>query len=355
MFFQEILRLTQKTKMHFVESTSDKIELPLKSKGGPRRRSSMAGSGLIEALALGFLLTSACTVLPPRAKVSDQLVRNVPFEARPSSDSGQFRPRVLVFQTKADNAKVPEEWVEKAEKEFWRQLERAGVYVLLKPQEIGLDPATLGDRKSWDWTKIQQAAREKSIPLFMEWELAPIKIEQEADPVGIIRQRRREIVVQVKARLMDSRKGTDTTKELGEARQQDKDVLWMARTNVRSTVADYDPLTLEYLLKGAVADLVPKLVAQVHRVSWSGRVAMIKGDRVYLNVGRQSGLQTGDILKVLDVGDEVFDPETGQSIGKVPGRMKGTLEVISYFGQDGSIAVVHSGAGFQENDTVEYY
>ena len=35
--------------------------------------------------------------------------------------------------------------------------------------------------------------------------------------------------------------------------------------------------------------------------------------------------------------------------------MKGTLEVISFFGTDGSIAVIHSGSGFRENDKVELY
>jgi hypothetical protein len=35
--------------------------------------------------------------------------------------------------------------------------------------------------------------------------------------------------------------------------------------------------------------------------------------------------------------------------------MKGSLEVISYFGQDGAIAVIHSGSGFKENDRIEMY
>ncbi len=82
---------------------------------------------------------------------------------------------------------------------------------------------------------------------------------------------------------------------------------------------------------------------------------MINGDRIFLNVGRISGLQIGDILKVSEEGDEIFDPQTGNYVGKAPGRLKGTLEVVSYFGQDGAISIIHSGAGFRENDRVELY
>ena len=63
----------------------------------------------------------------------------------------------------------------------------------------------------------------------------------------------------------------------------------------------------------------------------------------------------GDILKITEEGDEIFDPDTGIFIGRAPGRMKGTVEVVSYFGRDGSICLIHSGSGFKENDRVELY
>ena len=81
----------------------------------------------------------------------------------------------------------------------------------------------------------------------------------------------------------------------------------------------------------------------------------LKGEKIYLNVGRISGVQIGDILKVVEDGSEVYDPEIGYHIGKVSGNTKGTIEVVSYFGQDGAVGVIHSGAGFKENDRVELY
>jgi hypothetical protein len=58
---------------------------------------------------------------------------------------------------------------------------------------------------------------------------------------------------------------------------------------------------------------------------------------------------------VSEEGQEIFDPETGGFIGKAPGRMKGTIEIVSYFGKDGAIGIIHSGSGFEENDIVEIY
>jgi hypothetical protein len=36
-----------------------------------------------------------------------------------------------------------------------------------------------------------------------------------------------------------------------------------------------------------------------------------------------------------------------------PGPFKGILKVVDYFGGDGAVAVIHSGAGFRERDRVE--
>jgi hypothetical protein len=112
---------------------------------------------------------------------------------------------------------------------------------------------------------------------------------------------------------------------------------------------------IETLVKDAFLDFTPQIVGAIDKVSWEGRIAAINGDRLYLNVGKISGLQIGDLLKVMEDGDDVYDPESGGHIGRVPGRMKGTLEVISYFGNDGAISIIHSGSGFKENDRIEQY
>jgi hypothetical protein len=111
----------------------------------------------------------------------------------------------------------------------------------------------------------------------------------------------------------------------------------------------------EIIIKDAFLDYNTKLVESLKLISWEGRIAALQGERIYLNVGQISGVQLGDILKVVDDGSEIYDTELGYHLGKVPGKVKGTLEIVGFFGQDGAVSVIHSGAGFKENDRVEIY
>jgi hypothetical protein len=116
-----------------------------------------------------------------------------------------------------------------------------------------------------------------------------------------------------------------------------------------------DPELIRAAIRKAFAGAIPGIIRAVEKLGWEGRVAMVSGERVFVNAGRLSGIQVGDVLKVTEEGDDVYDPETGRFIGTAPGRLKGTIEVVTYFGKDGAIAVIHSGSGFQENDRVELY
>jgi hypothetical protein len=57
----------------------------------------------------------------------------------------------------------------------------------------------------------------------------------------------------------------------------------------------------------------------------------------------------------MTAGVDIYDPGTGALIGKTKGTLKGTLEVIDYFGSDGAICVLHSGGAVQEGDIVTLY
>lgn len=116
-----------------------------------------------------------------------------------------------------------------------------------------------------------------------------------------------------------------------------------------------NPELVELLIKDALLDYLPRISEAVNQVLWEGRIAALHADKIYLNVGKITGVQIGDILKVVETGNEIYDPEMGYHIGKIPGRVKGTLEVVGFFGQDGAISIIHSGAGFKENDRIELY
>ncbi|MCB0393837.1 MAG: hypothetical protein KDD25_04730, partial [Bdellovibrionales bacterium] len=116
-----------------------------------------------------------------------------------------------------------------------------------------------------------------------------------------------------------------------------------------------DPQLVRLSVSRAFESMVPPIVKSIQKLSWEGRIAEITGDQIYVNAGRISGIQVGDILKVVEIGQDIYDPQSGEFLGHAPGRMKGTLEVVSYFGKDGAITVTHSGGGFKAADRVEIY
>ena len=57
---------------------------------------------------------------------------------------------------------------------------------------------------------------------------------------------------------------------------------------------------------------------------------------------------------VQELGEEIIDPQTNVSLGRAPGPVKGEPMVTGFFGSDGSVATIKSGAGFNPNDPVKY-
>jgi hypothetical protein len=108
-------------------------------------------------------------------------------------------------------------------------------------------------------------------------------------------------------------------------------------------------------IEDGIRRAMPALRNEIDRVSWRGRIAKIVGGKIFVNAGRATGLNLGDILKVTTSGADVYDPESGVFLGRTEGEIKGTLEVVDYFAEDGAVAKVHSGGNFQESDMVQLY
>jgi curli biogenesis system outer membrane secretion channel CsgG len=110
------------------------------------------------------------------------------------------------------------------------------------------------------------------------------------------------------------------------------------------------------LKNGALGDALTKamvnILKQLKAKEWIGRIARVAGKKVYINAGQKTGLQVGNILIVQDLGEDIIDPQTGVSLGKSPGDIKGELIITAFSGNDESVATIRSGGGFEYNDLV---
>ncbi len=303
-----------------------------------------------------FLLFSGCSGFPARngdGPVVKKEVRDVSPQARKSDDSSP-RKRLMILPFLDSSDQRAQSLRDQARREVIKELNKSGDIIVLDSNELKVDlskQVQAGEYKLEDAAKLSQ---QLGVAALLEGKIMDLKVHRKSDEVGVFRQLKTTFDCIVRVRIIASRTG----KELFNVTK----TVTIEESNVRVAEAvDTDrffksnPEVLQHLVEDSFLEFTAQIQATMEKLSWEGRIAMVSGDRIFLNVGRISGLQVGDILKVSDEGEEIFDPQNGNFIGKGPGRLKGTLEVVSYFGQDGSIAVIHSGAGFKENDKVELY
>lgn len=179
------------------------------------------------------------------------------------------------------------------------------------------------------------------------------RVREKSDEIGIVRQTKSYTEAKVEVRVFDVNAGKEIYTETLNGYADDSTYRFFAAD--REDYLTYRRDLLRYAVRVSVRKSIPKIVELASKLDWVGRVAKIIGTKVYLNAGRESGINIGDILKIITEGTEIYDPETGALIGMSKGDMKGTIEVVDYFGTDGSIAILHSGGQVLEGDFVQLY
>ena len=294
-----------------------------------------------------------CSLLETKNEKNNFEMRDVPMQAR-ASDEG-LRSRILVLPFLSDEEMVSAPTLEELRNTFTRELFRAKQFVVVSVSDLNQDPKKMmTDKNEYDLQQIARIASGQGITAVVEGKVLDIDSRKLGDSVGLFRESKAKVTTNVRVRIFGGRSGREMFNEQKAASVEASSTKVAFMEKDEKGNREGGELIRQGLRKGFLS-VLPNFARAMEKLSWEGRVAMIAGERVYINAGRLSGLQMGDILKVTEEGDEVYDPETGSFIRVAPGRMKGTVEVIGYFGKDGAIAIIHSGSGFRENDRLELY
>jgi hypothetical protein len=241
-----------------------------------------------------------------------------------------------------------------ATEEFRRELSKSRDYLI--------DPAAaqiFGSSKdiySGGGVKLAQLTRKAKmagVNLVVFGRITEARIRQASDEIGFVRKTKALAETKVEIKVFDVISSKELVSELVDGVVNDDNYRFYITEEEENLAYRQD--LLRYSTRVAVRKFLPRLVQMGGKLDWTGRVAKIIGNKIYLNSGRESGLSIGDILKVITEGQDIFDPETGALIGISKGDVKGTLEVIDYFGPDGSISILHSGGSVTEGDFVQLY
>ncbi len=238
--------------------------------------------------------------------------------------------------------------------EFRREIGKSGAF-LIDPTGAEVF-GTSKEVYAGGGVKLSEMARKgrlSGINLVVYGRITEARIRQKTDEIGFMRNTKSmsESIVEIKVFDISANKEIYSGRYDGNTEDKamrffvdDKQENMRLRRNL-----------LRYSVRVAVRKFIPKLMKLGQKLDWTGRVAKILGSKIYINSGRQSGLHVGDILKVITEGSEIYDPESGALIGVSQGETKGTLEILDFFGPDGSVAILHSGGAVTEGDFVQLY
>ena len=202
-------------------------------------------------------------------------------------------------------------------------------------------------------TQLARKARIAGLNIVVFGRIVDAKIRQKQDEIGIFREIKSYSEVKLELKMFDVIANKEIFSEVLNGYTDDKTFKLFSQD--RDNQLLYRREFLRYTGKVAVRMALPKIIAISEKLDWMGRIAKVIGSKIYINAGRSSGIQISDILKVMTEGQEIYDPETGSLIGISAGEVKGTIEIIDYFGPDGAIAVLHSGGSVLEGDFVQLY
>lgn len=219
--------------------------------------------------------------------------------------------------------------------------------ISLRSQDFYLDAERLN---------VQHAAdngKKWGVSMIVLGRIHKIVVRRKDDNVGVLRPSSAVAAVSLEIRLVDVATGKEVALGQGAGTAESGTLNLFGGNSEDSEESRNEIVTAA--IDDAVRKALPQINKEIDRIQWLGKIARISGNKVYVNAGRATGLAVGDILKVASVGQDIFDPDTGLFLGRSQGDLKGTLEVVEFFGEDGCISRIHSGGNFNEGDQVQLY
>ena len=222
-------------------------------------------------------------------------------------------------------------------------VERAQLEKVLGEQALGqsgvINPATAA-----------QAGKILGLNAIVTGSISQFGVKTEGKDYAVYKQKVQKAECTVDVRVVDTTTGQILFADSGSGIFEKK----MSQVLGLGQRGGYDETMGQNALRAAITKFMDNLVRQLQSVEWKGRVAKVSGATIYINAGRDVGLKTGDLLSVITLGEEIYDPQTHVLLGREEGRPKGELMVTGYVGDKLTKAAIRSGTGFKVNDVVKF-
>jgi curli biogenesis system outer membrane secretion channel CsgG len=223
-------------------------------------------------------------------------------------------------------------------------VERDQIKKVFQEQAMGMSGAV-------DPTTATQAGKLLGVSAIIVGSISQFGIQVKDQDYLLVKQRIMKAEATVEVRVIDVTTGVILYADSGTGEYVRKGTRMLLELGQE---VGYDESLGRQALRSAITEFLDGLVVQLAATEWSARIAAVETGRVFVNAGKRSGLKVGDILEVEEPGEPIEDPQSNMIIGRTPGKSKGKMKIVRFFGEDGSVAIPISGSGFSTNDVVTY-
>jgi len=229
------------------------------------------------------------------------------------------------------------------------ELFKTGAFILVERAQLKqvLGEQSLGQTGAVSAETAAQAGKVLGLNALVTGSISQFGVSTGGADYGVYKQKVQTAKCAVDVRVVDASSGqllfADSGK--GEFERKAQEVLGLG------TRAGYDETLGQEALRSAITKFMDNLVQKLQSVEWSGAVAMVSGTDVYINAGREVGLNPGDVLMVQTLGQEIIDPQTKVVLGRTRGSVKAEL-LVTEIDEKFTISKIRSGMGIQVGDMV---
>jgi curli biogenesis system outer membrane secretion channel CsgG len=229
------------------------------------------------------------------------------------------------------------------------ELFKTGAFILVERAQLKqvLGEQSLGQTGVVNPETAAQAGKVLGLNALVTGSISQFGVSTGGADYGVYKQKVQTAKCAVDVRVVDAASGqllfADSGR--GEFERKAQEVLGMGSR------AGYDETLGQEALRSAITKFMDNLVQKLQSVEWSGAVAMVSGTDVYINAGRDVGLNPGDVLMVQTLGQEIIDPQTKILLGRTRGAVKAEL-MVTEIEERFTIAKIRSGMGIQIGDMV---
>ncbi|MCS6837325.1 MAG: hypothetical protein NZ480_00625, partial [Bdellovibrionaceae bacterium] len=175
--------------------------------------------------------------------------------------------------------------------DLWKfQLEKQQSLILHSHQNSDQDR-----RSDSNLEQIISELNRQGVRFFLKPEIMDVKIHKRLKPRGIIRNQTTETMIQMKLAVFNTRTKNKELEKIRTMTFEDSEVRISGdqlNYKLDEFLEKYQEKILEHINE-LILDFQDDLAQILKRTEWEGRIALIQGDRVYLNVGEISGVRIG--------------------------------------------------------------